>query len=140
MHVGPGNNNLPMSEINVTPLVDVMLVLLIIFMLTAPHLEQGVEVELPQVTATAFPVKPDEEVVITVTKAKDVYVKDVKVPVGKLGATLKQVAEESVGKDVYLRADKDVPYGFVVQVMAEAKKAGVAGLGMVTEPEEIKSP
>lgn len=129
---------LPMSEINVTPLVDVMLVLLIIFMLTAPHLQQGVSVDLPQVTMSAFPVKTDE-LVITVTEGKKVFLDDIEVEVERLGPVLEETLSGRAGKEVYLRADQDVPYGFVVGVMAAARKAGVPGLGMVTEPEEIET-
>jgi len=139
MQLGGGRDHAPMSEINVTPLVDVMLVLLIIFMLTAPHLEQGVKVDLPEVTVTPFPAQTDE-MVITVTGGQEVFMDSTKVPLEKLEATLRQAVTARPGKDVYMKADKDVPYGFVVQVMAAARKAGVPGLGMVTEPEKIKSP
>lgn len=135
------SNMLPMSEINVTPLVDVMLVLLIIFMLTAPHLaaEQGVEVELPQVTVTPLPARSDE-MIITVTRDKKVYLDEVAVSLDRLEPVLREALRGRSEKDVYLRADRDVPYGFVVRVMAAAKKAGAPGLGMVTEPEEIENP
>ncbi|HUT54290.1 MAG TPA: ExbD/TolR family protein [bacterium] len=139
MAMQSGGNNLPMSEINVTPLVDVMLVLLIIFMLTAHQLEQGVKVELPQVTVAALPAKTDE-LVLTITKDRKIYINEVETPQDKVAATLEQAFVSRSSKDVYLRADQDVPYGFVVRVMAAARKADVAGMGLVTEPERIKSP
>jgi biopolymer transport protein TolR len=126
-----------MSEINVTPLVDVMLVLLIIFMVTAPRLEQGVKVDLPQVTAAALP-QVSEELVISVTRDRRVYLNRYAVPLSELEPKLEQILAQRANKDVYLRADKDVAYGFVVQVMAEVKKAGIASLGMVTEPERVQ--
>ena len=139
MQAGGGRDHLPMSEINVTPLVDVMLVLLIIFMLTAPHLEQGVEVNLPNATVTPFPARTDE-LVISVSRDQEVFVDSTKVPLDKLEPMLREAVKVRQGKNVYLRADEGVPYGFVVQVMAAARKAGVPGMGMVTEVEKIKKP
>jgi len=136
-NTGDGNNMVPMSEINVTPLVDVMLVLLIIFMLAAPHLEYGVKVELPQVTVQPMPTRADE-LVITVTGDKKIFVDEVKVPQERLEPVLREAAKTRSEKGVYIRADRNVPYGFVVGIMAAARKAGITGLGMVTEPEEIK--
>jgi len=136
MEIG-GKDGIPMSEINVTPLVDVMLVLLIIFMVTAPRLEQGVKVDLPQVTAAALP-QVSEELVISVTRDRRVYLNRYAVPLSELEPKLEQILARRANKDVYLRADKDVAYGFVVQVMAEVKKAGIASLGMVTEPERVQ--
>ena len=136
MEIG-GKDGIPMSEINVTPLVDVKLVLLIIFMVTAPRLEQGVKVDLPQVTAAALP-QVSEELVISVTRDRRVYLNRYAVPLSELEPKLEQILAQRANKDVYLRADKDVAYGFVVQVMAEVKKAGIASLGMVTEPERVQ--
>ncbi|OGP61515.1 MAG: protein TolR [Deltaproteobacteria bacterium RBG_13_61_14] len=136
MEIG-GKDGIPMSEINVTPLVDVMLVLLIIFMVTAPRLEQGVKVDLPQVTAAALP-QVSEELVISVTRDRRVYLNRYAVPLSELEPKLEQILARRANKDVYLRADKDVAYGFVVQVMAEVKKAGIVSLGMVTEPERVQ--
>jgi biopolymer transport protein TolR len=136
MEIG-GKDGIPMSEINVTPLVDVMLVLLIIFMVTAPRLEQGVKVDLPRVTAAALP-QVSEELVISVTRDRRVYLNRYAVPLSELEPKLEQILAQRANKDVYLRADKDVAYGFVVQVMAEVKKAGIVSLGMVTEPERVQ--
>jgi biopolymer transport protein TolR len=141
MAMTPGNRdqNLPLSDINVTPLVDVMLVLLIIFMVTAPHLEQGVPVELPQVTVTSLPTATDE-LVITVNARKEVFLDGVRTTIDKLEPQIVETMKNRKGKDVFLRADKGVDYGFVVQVMAAVRRAGVPGIGMVTEPERVKAP
>ena len=133
------DNNLPLSDINVTPLVDVMLVLLIIFMVTAPHLEQGVPVELPQVTVTSLPTDTDE-LVITVNGRKEIFLDGVLTTIDKLEPQITETMKNRQGKDVFLRADKGVDYGFVVQVMAAVRRAGVPGIGMVTEPERVKTP
>lgn len=139
MNTGNRDNNLPLSEINVTPLVDVMLVLLIIFMVTAPHLEQGVPVQLPQVSVTSLPSETDE-LVITVTAKKEVFLDGAKTTLDKLEAQIRETMKTRKDQDVFLRADKGVDYGFVVQVMAAVRRAGVNGLGMVTEPERVKNP
>ncbi len=125
-----------MSEINVTPLVDVMLVLLIIFMVTAPMLQQGVDVDLPKTKPS--PIKIDEErLVVTVTRTKNVYINKRSFAVKDLKKKLEKIREANPGKEVFLRADKNVPYGFVVEVMAAIKEAGISKLGMVTDVSEI---
>jgi biopolymer transport protein TolR len=122
-----------MSDINVTPLVDVMLVLLIIFMVTAPMMMQGVDVSLPE--ATAEPLESEKEhLIITINNENKVFINDFQVSVDGLGEKLKKILEGRSDREVYLKADKDIPYGTVVQVMAEVKGAGVEKLGMVTEP------
>jgi biopolymer transport protein TolR len=128
-----GNNGHLMSDINVTPLVDVMLVLLIIFMVTAPMMMQGVDVSLPE--ATAEPLESEKEhLIITVDTENKVFINDFQVSVDGLGEKLKKILEGRSDRQVYLKADKDISYGTVVQVMAEVKGAGVEKLGMVTEP------
>jgi biopolymer transport protein TolR len=130
---GGGNNGHLMSDINVTPLVDVMLVLLIIFMVTAPMMMQGVDVSLPE--ATAEPLESEKEnLIITVDKENKVFINDFQVSVDGLGEKLKKILEGRSDREVYLKADKDISYGTVVKVMAEVKGAGVEKLGMVTEP------
>ena len=128
-----GNNQELMSEINVTPFVDVMLVLLIIFMVTAPMMIQGLNVDLPQ--ATAKPLESEKEhLVITIDKNNQVYINDFQVTVDFLRDKLMKILQGRTDREVYLKADKNIPYGIVVQVMAEIKGAGVEQLGMITEP------
>ena len=128
-----GNNSQLMSDINVTPLVDVMLVLLIIFMVTAPMMMQGVDVSLPE--ATAEPLESEKEhLIITIDMKNQVFINDFQVTVDGLGEKLEKILEGRSDREVFLKADKDISYGTVVQVMAEVKGAGVEKLGMVTEP------
>ena len=130
---GGGNNDHLMSDINVTPLVDVMLVLLIIFMVTAPMMMQGVDVSLPE--ATAEPLDSEKEhLIITIDTKNQIFINDSQVTVDGLGEKLKKILEGRSDREVFLKADKNIPYGTVVQVMAEVKGAGVEKLGMVTEP------
>ena len=132
-----GNSKDFMSEINVTPFVDVMLVLLIIFMVTAPMMIQGLDVDLPE--ATAKPLKSEKEhLIITINKDHEVYINDFQVTVDSLAPKLSKILESRRDREVYLKADKTIPYGIVVQVMAEIKGAGVENLGMVTEPTVSK--
>ena len=128
-----GSNSPFMSDINVTPLVDVMLVLLIIFMVTAPMMMQGVSVSLPQTTSKALPAEK-EHLIITVDRSQQIYINDYKVALEALQAKLKKICEGRPDQKVYLRADKTVPYGVVIRVMSEVKNAGMEKLGMVTEP------
>ena len=127
----PGHTTL--SEINVTPLVDVMLVLLIIFMITAPMLQQGIDVNLP--TEIAGNIDPTQErLIITLGKNDRIYLNDRRIGVAELEQQLRQAA--GLSKEVFLRADKDIPYGLVVRLMAMAKKAGIERVGIVTNPVE----
>jgi len=125
----------PMAEINVTPLVDVVLVLLIIFMVTAPMLQMGIDVNLPQVKSRNVDVT-EEKVVLTIDGAKGIFVNKTKIPLAELGSRLEGVFAGRSERELYLRADRAVPYGFVVEVMAEIRKAGIDKLGMITEPPE----
>lgn len=122
-----------MSDINVTPLVDVMLVLLIIFMVTAPMMMQGVNVSLPQTTSKPLPAEK-EHLIITVDRSQQIFINDYQISLDALQDKLKKIYEGRPDHKVYLRADKSVPYGVVVRVMSEVKNAGVEKLGMVTEP------
>lgn len=128
-----------MSEINVTPMVDVMLVLLIIFMVTAPMMMQGLDVNLPQVDSTAIRSK-GERVVISITAKGEIFIDDYKVPFEDLLLKVARILEVQKVNEVALRADKSIPYGQVVRIMAEVRKAGVTNLGLVTEPEQVKPP
>lgn len=122
-----------MAEINVTPLVDVVLVLLIIFMVTAPMMQQGLDVNLPKASAKALPAE-EEKMIVTITKKQEVYLNKTKFAVNDLRPKLQAIYADRTRKEIFLKADRDVSYGFVVQVMAEIKKAGIEKLGMVTEP------
>ncbi len=124
-----------MSEINVTPLVDVMLVLLIIFMVTAPMLTQGVDVNLPQANAKALHAE-EERLVVTVDANSRIFVGKQGVEFNRLSPLLKEVVSRRIDRQVYFRADRTVPYGFVVKVIAEVRNSGIEKLGMVTEPLE----
>ncbi|OEU69028.1 MAG: protein TolR [Desulfuromonadales bacterium C00003093] len=128
-----GKNNYLMSDINVTPFVDVMLVLLIIFMVTAPMMVQGVDVSLPETTSEQLPSK-EEHLVITIDINNKVYINDYQVTIDFLQEKLIKIFKGKSDREVYLRADKGIPYGMVVRVMSEIKGAGVERLGMVTEP------
>ena len=128
-----GNNKKFMSDINVTPFVDVMLVLLIIFMVTAPMMMQGVEVDLPQTTTKNIKSQEDP-LILTVKKDRGVFLENSRIEIKDLEVKLKKIFEYRRDKEVLLRADKDLPYGFVMEVVAGVKRAGIEKLGMVTEP------
>lgn len=122
-----------MSDINVTPLVDVMLVLLIIFMVAAPMMIQGVDVNLPKTTTKNIKTQ-EEPLMLTVNKKREIFLENHPVDLGALEVKVQKIFENRREKGVLLRADKDVPYGFVIQVIARVKRAGIDKLGMVTEP------
>jgi len=130
---GQGGSRAPMSEINVTPLVDVMLVLLIIFMVSAPLLTTGVNVDLPQARAPAMEMD-NEKLLLTVTREQEVYLGETKIPYDRLEEVLSTNARLRAEKELYVQADADVPYGFVVKVLAIVRRAGVEKLGLVTDP------
>ena len=135
MTAGDKNGQL-MSDINVTPFVDVMLVLLIIFMVTAPMMMQGMDVALPE--ATAEPLESEKEhLIITLNTQNEVFINDFKVSVDGLGEKLQNILQGRSEREVFLKADKTIAWGIVAQVMAEIKGAGVEKLGMVTEPEKF---
>ena len=127
-----------MSDINVTPLVDVMLVLLIIFMVTAPLITQGVEVELPKTNAEPLE-GTEKKLVMTLTKDKKIFIgsnKDNPLPLETLEEKLKANVRLQKEKELYLHADRSLEYGFVIDVMAAIRRAGVEKMGMVTDPLE----
>jgi len=132
MAIGSGSDRL-MSDINVTPFVDVMLVLLIIFMVTAPMMVQGVDVALPEVSATPM-VTEKENLTVTIDREANIYINDFQVRMDFLKDKLEKILAGKTDREVFFRADKDVSYGVVVSVMAEIKAAGVDKLGMVTDP------
>jgi biopolymer transport protein TolR len=128
----PGHTTL--SEINVTPLVDVMLVLLVIFMVTAPMLQQGIDVNLPQEGGNSNLDASRERLMITLAKNERLYLNDRRIDLAELEQTLRQASGSA--SEVFLRADKEVPYGFVVKMMAVIKQAGIERLGIVTVPAD----
>lgn len=136
---GNGPNGPMVSEINVTPFVDVMLVLLIIFMVTAPMMTQGIDVKLPESGAPTIP-SEDERLIVGITKDRKIYINDSSVDLESLGGKLAAMygGERSRQHGVFLRADESLPYGFVMQVMDSIRQAGIDQIGMVTEP--LKGP
>jgi len=136
-----GSSDQLMAEINVTPFVDVMLVLLIIFMVTAPMMVEGLNVNLPQATSEPLPSSDQEpHLVVSIDAAQEVFINDFKVSVDFLKEKLFKILETRTNRAVFIKADKDVPYGIVVRVMSEVKAAGVEKLGMLTMPlDEGKS-
>jgi biopolymer transport protein TolR len=135
--MGPLNGNRKglVADINVTPLVDVMLVLLIIFMVTAPMMTQGLDVNLPETTSKALR-QDDEPLIVTVDKEAKITLGKMEVSQGILKDQLTKMDEEKKKEPIYLKADKDVAYGIVVAVMADIKSAGFDKLGMITKPSE----
>lgn len=119
------------SQINVTPMVDVMLVLLVIFMVTAPIIQQGVEVSLPRVKAEALPGK-DLQFVVSITREGDVYLNDRKLTDSQLTEKLAAISRLRPDREVFIRADEQVPYGKVIRTIAAVKAAGIENVGMVT--------
>ncbi len=124
-----------MAEINVTPLVDVILVLLIIFMVTAPMLQMGIDVNLPKVKSKSVDVT-EEKLVLTITGAKEIFINKNRIPLNDLRTKLEGIFTSRIDREIFMRADKSIPYGFVIEVMSEVRKAGVDKLGMITEPPE----
>jgi len=137
--MGPLGNNRGrrglVADINVTPLVDVMLVLLIIFMVTAPMMTQGLEVDLPEATTKALR-QQEEPLVVTIKKEGDVYLRKEKMTSAVLQQQLRAMSPEVKKEGIYLRADKNVPYGVVTSTMADIHAAGFDKLGMITIPAE----
>ena len=127
------DNRKLLSEINVTPFVDVMLVLLIIFMVTAPMMMQGVDVNLPRTTTQPIPTE-EERLVITMTAKQELYLNEYKTSLETLENKLESIFQNRTDRAVFLRADQTLPYGFVMEVMAAVRRSGIKRIGMVTEP------
>lgn len=131
-----GRTETSMSEINVTPFVDVVLVLLIIFMLTAPVLQSGIEVTVPK-TRTVKAIS-EERLVITITKGQEVYLGNEHVNLNELGNQLHKKIRDPQGQAVYVRADQDVAFGAFATVMSTVKQAGITNVSIVTEPIPVE--
>ena len=132
--VGGGGRGRLLSEINVTPFVDVMLVLLIVFMVSAPMMQQGIDVDLPETTTQPIRMQT-EPLILTVKKDGKVFVGRSEIVPAELQAKLQAIFEGRDSKEIFLRADKEAPYGLVAKAMAAARLAGASKLGIVTEPE-----
>jgi len=136
MSVRTGQSRMPMAEINVTPLVDVVLVLLIIFMVTAPFLQGGLEIDLPRVATRGLDVR--EGLIVSVRADRAIAVGNDVVPFERLEDALGRAGASR--RPVYLKADHTVPYGTVVELIARMRRAGVSSLGLVTQPPEPGRP
>lgn len=130
----PSRDRAMVSEINVTPLVDVMLVLLIIFMVTAPMMMQGVDVDLPEADAPAIQ-SEQERLVVSIGADRKIFINEYAVELQALGPKIGAIYRNQRNhQGIFLRADKTIPYGFVMQVMGTIRQAGISEIGMVTEP------
>jgi biopolymer transport protein TolR len=121
-----------LAEINIIPLVDVVLVLLLIFMLTAPMMHRGIDVNLPK--ASSRPTAVEERMVLTVTKDRSLFLNDRRVPPAALDAQLRDAFKDRTDRTLYLKADAGLEYGIVIETMDRVRRAGIEKLGMVTEP------
>jgi len=121
-------------EINLVPLIDVLLVVLFFYMIISPMMSRGLDVNLPKTAASTT--KPDERVVLTVTRSQELFLEKERVDLSRLKGILESIRKQKPQVNVYLRADRDAPYGAVVQVMDIVKRSGIDRLGMVTEPAQ----
>jgi biopolymer transport protein TolR len=125
----------PLAEINIIPLVDVMLVLLIIFMITAPMMQHGMNIDIPKVTTKPLPTK-EEPQILSITSDKQLILNEKKLDAKDLKAAIQLLFTNKTNKELYLRADKNVPYGFVVTCMGVVREAGIEKINIVTKPAE----
>lgn len=135
MGFNPQKTQTALSEINVTPLVDVMLVLLIVFMISAPLMQQGVQVDLPKANAQTLSETPDQ-LLLVVNKSKQITLNGTPIAEGALRSKLQAVAQNKPDIQVFIQADQSVPYGFIAAVMAEVRQARISKVGLVTEQAE----
>lgn len=138
MGMGSGNNGNAMSDINVTPLVDVMLVLLIIFMITAPMLNQGVEIDLPKEDAQPLSADAEEQLILSIDKELNYYINESRFTSQEMPKKLRALADANPDKPVFIRADGEVPYKEVAKLLAAAKMAGMPRVGMVFDPADME--
>jgi len=131
---GTTSHTAPMSEINTTPLVDVMLVLLVIFIITAPLLTHAVKIDLPQASSQPLPEKP-EVISVSIDGSGKMYWNDTPMVQGELAMKLQQIAKQEPQPELHIRADKETRYQILAEVMADAQNAGVTKLGFVSEPK-----
>lgn len=123
----------PMADINITNLVDVMLVLLIVFMISAPMMQAGIDIALPK--ASESPVDVSTGIIISIDKTQTIYIDNYKIPKNDFEARLKTIREVKKFRPIFIRADKVVPYGVVIELMGKIKKMGIEDVGLITEPE-----
>lgn len=135
MNTGGGKSRATLSEINITPLVDVMLVLLIMFMVTTPLMQQGIEVDLPKTSSSGVEVK-EEPFVLVIGSDQKMTIAKQKIAMKDLRVKIKAIFEHKKDKQVYIQADRKVDYGFVAEAMAEVRAAGVYNIGLVTQPKD----
>jgi Biopolymer transport protein len=135
MSGGGGKSRATLSEINITPLVDVMLVLLIMFMVTTPLMQQGIEVDLPKTSASGVEVN-DEPFVLVINANQTMTAAKQRIAMNDLRPKIKAIFETRKNKQVYIQADRKVDYGFVAEAMAEIRAAGIYNIGLVTQPKD----
>ncbi len=129
-----GKKRAVLSEINVTPFVDVMLVLLVIFMVTAPMMQQGLDIELPEATAQGVSL-PDQPFILKINRNKQIFIEDTQIPLEGLGVKAKVILDSRKNKNIYIQADKFLEYGFVAQTLASLRRAGLYQVSLITTPE-----
>lgn len=129
-----GKSRMVLSEINVTPLVDVMLVLLVVFMITAPMMQQGIDIQLPKTAASGIETKEDP-IVLTIKSNQKVHLGDSTFASSQVKEKIQSLFKSRKNKQIYIKADKSVDYGTVAEVIAEIKAAGVTNVGLVTLPK-----
>lgn len=125
----------PLSEINIIPLVDIMLVLLIIFMITAPMMQHGMNIDVPKLTTKPLPAK-DEPQILSITKDQRLILNEKRIEFKDLKPAIQFLFSNKQNKEIFLKADKDVPYGFVVMCMGQIREAGIEKINIVTKPQE----